>query len=330
MSVDVEAFLSSGITLGGLPLQSRFLLAPLEGVSDVGFRRVCFEQGAALTFTEMLRARGLAQKNRATLELVDTHHPAVTTGVQLLATSPDELLDALGVLEEGARGAQPHWQNIVAVDLNFGCPSRDVIQQGAGPALLKRRARIGAIIDALAQWKSTTTLPIKAVSVKIRLGLNAKEAEHRVFLPVVEMASSAKLDWITVHARHAGQRSRDQPDWAAIGEAKRVATIPVVGNGDVRTREDARRMHETTGCDAFLIARAAIASPWSFRALRGQGDAQAVTVDVERERVRYEETAARVHTKDKYRQFHRDNFARLLAETRGERTAVVVPKNAHM
>jgi tRNA-dihydrouridine synthase B len=330
MSVDVESFLSSGITLGGLRLQSRFLLAPLEGVSDVGFRRLCFEQGAGLTWTEMLRARGLAQKNRATLDLVDTHHSAVTTGVQLLATSPDELQDALGVLEEGARGQQPHWQNIVAVDLNFGCPSRDVIQQGAGPALLKRRARIGAIIEALAKWKTTTSLPIKAVSIKIRLGLNAKEAEHRVYLPVVEMASSAKLDWITVHARHAGQRSRDKPDWTAIGEAKRVATIPVVGNGDVRTRDDARRLHESTGCDAFLIARAAIASPWAFRALRGQGDAGPAAVDVERERVRYEETATRVHTKDKYLQFHRENFTRLILAAHGETAAVVVPKNAHM
>jgi tRNA-dihydrouridine synthase len=136
------------------------------------------------------------------------------------------------------------------------------------------------------------------------------------------MASAAKLDWITVHARHAGQRSRDKPDWAAIGEAKRVATIPVVGNGDVRTADDARRLHEQTGCDAFLIARAAIASPWAFRALRGQGSGDPAADDVERERVRYDETAARVRTKDKYRQFHRDNFARLAQQA--------LPKNAHM
>jgi tRNA-dihydrouridine synthase len=330
MTDSASSWLAAPVTLGGLSCPSRFLLAPLEGVSDVGFRRVCFEQGAALTFTEMLRARGLAQKNRATLELVDTFHPQVTTGVQLLATSPQELVDALGVLEDGARGEFPHWQNIVAVDLNFGCPSRDVIQQGAGPALLKRRSRIGAIIDALAKWKTTTSLPVRAVSIKIRLGLNAKEAEHRVFVPVVEMASAAKLDWITVHARHAGQRSRDKPDWSAIGEAKRVATIPVVGNGDVRTADDARRLHEQTGCDAFLIARAAIASPWAFRALRGQGDAGASADEIERERVRYDETATRVRTKDKYRQFHRDNFARLAMEARGQRADVVVPKNAHM
>jgi tRNA-dihydrouridine synthase len=325
-----DTWLNAPITRGRLELHSRFLLAPLEGVSDVGFRRVCFEQGAGLTFTEMLRARGLAQKNRATLELVDTFHPQVSTGVQLLATSPQELVDALGVLEEGARGPSPHWQNIVAVDLNFGCPSRDVIQQGAGPALLKRRARIGAIIDALAKWKTTTSLPVRAVSIKIRLGLNANEAEHRVFIPVVEMASAAKLDWITVHARHAGQRSRDKPDWSAIGEAKRASGIPVIGNGDVRTADDARRMHEQTGCDAFLIARAAIASPWAFRALRGQGSADPPVDDVERERVRYDETATRVRTKDKYREFHRDNFARLVQQARGERAAVVVPKNAHM
>jgi tRNA-dihydrouridine synthase B len=326
-----DALLSSPLPLANGSLPGRFLLAPLEGVSDVGFRRLCFEQGAALTFTEMLRARGLAQKNRATLDLVDTFHPQVTTGVQLLATSPQELQDALGVLEQGAAGEQPHWRNIVAVDLNFGCPSRDVIQQGAGPALLKRRARIGAIIDALARWKTTTSLPIRTVSIKIRLGLNAKEAEHRVFLPVVEMASAARLDWITVHARHAGQRSRDKPDWDAIGEARRVATIPVVGNGDVRTVDDARRMHEQTGCDAFLVARAAIASPWAFRALRGQGSADPTADEVERERVRYDETAARVRTKDKYRQFHRDNFARLAAQAGGGApTTVVVPRNAHM
>jgi tRNA-dihydrouridine synthase len=318
------------LTLGGHRLQSPFLLAPLEGVSDVGFRRLCFEQGAGLTFTEMIRARGLAKRNKATFDLVDTFHEHVPTGVQLMTTAPQELVDALSVLEEGAKSTHPHWANIKAVDLNFGCPSKDIIQIGAGPAMLKRRARMEAIFLALAKWKTTTTLPIQSVSAKIRLGLNQKEQDHKVFVPVVELASQARLDWITVHARHAGQRSRDRPTWSAIADAKRAASIPVIGNGDVVTREDADRLFGESGCDGFLVARAAIHSPWCFRALRGQGPALPSLDEVERERVRYDETAARLFTRPKYRDFHRDNFARLARESRGERAATLVPRNAHM
>ncbi len=314
-----------GLALGGHTLASPFLLAPLEGVSDAGFRRLCFEQGAALTFTEMIRARSLAKRNKATLDLIDTFDDDVLTGIQLLATSPQELCDAVSTVEELSKTSHPHWQRIAAVDLNFGCPSKDVIQHGAGPAMLKRRGRMEAIFQALASWKKTTSLPVKSVSAKIRLGLNQREQEHRVFLPVVELAS-AHLDYVVVHARHAGQRSRDPPTWAAIAEAKKVARVPVIGNGDVVTRADALRLYELSGCDGFLIARAAIASPWVFGALLGRGYVPTVD-DVERERLRYLDTP---HTKPKYREFHAQNFARLLRQARGEMTTMVIPQNAHM
>lgn len=329
-SAPSSSSLPETLLLGGRTLQSPFLLAPLEGVSDVGFRRLCFEQGAALTFTEMVRARGLAKHNKATYDLIDTHHAQVPTGVQLMTTGPGELIDALSTIEQLAKSSHAHWLNISAIDLNFGCPSKDIIQIGAGPAMLKRRARIGAVFEVLAKWKTTTTLPIQSVSVKIRLGLNQGEQDHKVFLPVVELASQAKLDWITIHARHAGQRSRDKPTWSAIAEAKRAATIPVIGNGDVVTRDDAVRLHELSGCDGFLIARAAIQSPWAFRALRGRGDAAPTAAEVEAERVRYEETATRLFTKPKYREFHAENFTRLAAAARGDRTSLRVPQNAHM
>lgn len=325
------AALPETLTVAGQVLQSPFLLAPLEGVSDVGFRRLCFEQGAGLTWTEMIRARGLAKRNKSTFDLVDTFHENVPTGIQLLTTAPQELMDALGVIEELSKTTHPHWKNIVSVDLNFGCPSKDIIQIGAGPAMLKRRGRIEAIFQALAAFKKTTTLPIQMISAKIRLGLNQKEQDHKVFLPIVDLAS-AHLDHLVVHARHAGQRSRDRPTWSAIAEAKKIAKIPVIGNGDVVTRADAVRLFEQSGCDGFLIARAAIQSPWCFRALRGQGPAMPAAADVERERQRYEETAARVSTKPKYREFHQQNFQRLLVSARGERSdaAAVIPKNAHM
>jgi hypothetical protein len=146
--------LPESLALGGLSLQSPFLLAPLEGVSDAGFRRLCFEQGAGLTFTEMIRARGLAKRNKSTIELVDTFHKDVPTGVQLMTTSANELLDALGVLNELAQTTHPHIAHVVAVDLNFGCPSKDIVQIGAGPAMLKRRAKITSILEALKQAKA--------------------------------------------------------------------------------------------------------------------------------------------------------------------------------
>jgi tRNA-dihydrouridine synthase B len=310
---------------GSLSLQSPFLLAPLESVSDVGFRALCFRNGAGLTWTEMIRARGVARRNKSTLELIDTHDAKTATGVQLMVTSDRELLDALAVLEELAAGSHPHFQNISSIDLNFGCPSQDIIKIGAGPALLKRRSKLRAIFEALAAYKKGAQLPIGSVSAKIRLGLNQAEQDHKVYLPVVEMANDT-LDHITVHARHAKQRSRDQPTWSAIGEAKVHARIPVVGNGDVRSRADAERMHGETGCDAFLIARAAIQNPWCFREWRG-GDPPA-SAEIEEAARTYEETAQRAGTKEKFRAFHRENFARLRGA--GAQAPAVIPPNAHL
>ena len=308
-----------------------FLLAPMEAVSDVGFRALCFQNGAAFTWTEMIRARALAKRNRATLDLVDTFDAHTPTGIQMLATGPQELLDAVAVLEELAQTTHPHFANIQSIDLNFGCPSPDVIRIGAGPALLKRRAKLRAIFEALASLR-----PRYHVSAKIRLGLNQGEMEHKIYVPVIEMANDT-LDHITVHARHAKQRSRDAASWSAIGEAKVHAKIPVVGNGDVFSRADADRMRAETHCDAFLIARAAIRDPWCFRALTAPatsatpaatGVVDVAAVDAA-ERT-YNETAERFHTKAKFREFHAANFARIRATLSGRGGDVVIPPNAHM
>src|SRR3954467_15078796 len=126
------------LTLGRLVLQSRVLLSPMESVSDAGFRRLCFEHGAAITWTEMIRARGVLKNNKSTLDLIDTHDPSTLTGLQLMVGNERELLACLQRLEELAASTHPHFRNIQALDLNFGCPSPDVVRIGAGPALLKR------------------------------------------------------------------------------------------------------------------------------------------------------------------------------------------------
>ena len=126
--------------LGSLELSSPFILAPMESVSDCAYRRVCWDRGASLTWTEMIRARGLARNNKSTFDLIDTFDPEVLTGVQLMVANEKELSEALEKLERPT----PHFKNIRAIDLNFGCPSPEVIRIGAGPALLKRRGKLEA------------------------------------------------------------------------------------------------------------------------------------------------------------------------------------------
>lgn len=194
------------LSLGSLQLKGRAMLSPLESVSDVGFRKICFDLGSSFTWTEMVRAQSIIRNNASALDLMDTFDSATPTGIQLLAKSPDELTRALEHIELLATTTRPHYKNIRAVDLNFGCPSPDVISEGAGPALLKRRNKLAQIFQALAAWKKNNSLGnIGAVGIKIRLGLNQLEQTSKVYMNVVEAANASGLDYMVVHARHAKQ-----------------------------------------------------------------------------------------------------------------------------
>jgi tRNA-dihydrouridine synthase len=183
----------------------------------------------------------------------------------------------------------------------------------------------------LARFKQSTTLPIGAVGAKIRLGMNQLERDHRVYLPVVELAND-HLDYLVVHGRHAKQRSREPAAWGAIGEVKAKATIPVIGNGDVTSRETMEKMRQVTGCDGVMVARAAIENPWIFRALSGRAaDASFTIDDVARAAATYTALAAQHGTKDKFQAFHADAWARLRAVAEGRAPPKpLVPKNLHM
>jgi tRNA-dihydrouridine synthase B len=317
------------LQLGSLALTSPFILAPLESVSDCAFRRICWEQGAAFTWTEMVRARGIVRSNKSTLDLIDSHDPEVPTGLQLLVTSEAELQSALDIVESLAATTHPHFKNLRAVDLNFGCPSPDIIQIGAGPAMLKRRAKLELIFSALAGWKKRTSLPIGAVGAKIRLGLHGGEQAAKVFLPVVDLANQF-LDYLTVHARHAREQSKDVPSWSAIRESKQRAKIPIIGNGDVFGRAEWERLFAKTQCDGALIARGAIRSPWIFRALRQAGPQEPGYDELGATEARYFELAKQYGSKEKYVQWHTEGFARIRARLEGGAVETSLPKNAHL
>lgn len=315
------------LRLGGLELANPFLLAPMESVTDAAWRRLCWEQGAALTFTEMIRARGIVRNNKSTLELIDTTDPEVPTGVQLLVANERELLEALQKLEKLAATTHPHFRNIIAIDLNFGCPSPEVIKVGAGPALLKRKAKLGLIFEALAHWKKTTTLPVKAVGAKIRLGLNRPEQDAKVYLPIVELAN-ASLDWLTIHARHARAQSADPATWSAIAEATARATIPIIGNGDVFTRADFDRLVTQTGAAGALIARAAIRSPWVFRGLTGKGSHTPTLTEIDVAERAYRERSTA--SKPKFLTWHAEGFERMRKRLAGDDSGRQMPATEHM
>jgi len=328
--------------LGKLVLQSKALLSPLEGVSDVGFRKLCYENGAGITWTEMLRCDALLKKNKATLDLIDTHDPSTLTGIQLLAKSADELLGALNVIEKLAQSSHPHFQNIVAVDLNFGCPSSEVIREGAGPTLLKRRKRIGEIFGALTQWRDNNNLNnsirIGAVGAKIRLGLNQKEQiDHKVYMKVLEAACEFKLDYLVVHGRNAQQRSSEPATYEEIGAIKRQAlalgdaNIKIIANGDVCSKAKADAVMKLTGCDGVMIARHAILNPWVFRSFIEEGQeggqeaklaAPSSQAGIASTRVVQDAMDAysrKTPTKSKYSLFHAQNFSRLMARAEAQR-----------
>ena len=295
------------LTIGTLALKSPFLLAPMEEVSDVGFRQLCFRLGAGITWTEMVRASGIVRKNKATLDLIDTYDPDTLTGLQLFAVNERELGVALYKLEQLAVTTHPHFKNIRVIDLNFGCPSPDVIRIGAGPALLKRVNKMGVMFDKIDYWRKHTTLDIRAVGAKIRLGLNQMEMDHKVYLRLVP-AANKHLDYLVVHARHAKQKSRDAPSWGAIREVKALATIPVIGNGGALNADDARRMMAETGCDGVMLARGAIQNPWVFRALAGTGPERPTADEIATAEAKYRAIATRLGTKPKYVAFHEENF----------------------
>ena len=233
-----------------------------------------------------------------------------------------------------------HFRNIVAIDLNFGCPSPAVIREGAGPALLKRNKRIFELLSVLVSWKRNCSLPnVGAVGCKIRLGLNKEEVSNKIYMNVVDAANRAGIDYMVVHARHAQQRSSHPADWDKIREVKEAADLPIIGNGDVNGLADAERMMELTGCDGIMIARAAIRNPWVFRQFSSYRDTPGMyepTVDeVVAAKREYTNWSAICGTKAKYSLFHQNNFERLESSAKSGMfmSRVLnarIPKNTHI
>ncbi len=303
------------LSLGPLRLKNPYLLAPMEAVSDTGFRELCGSLGASLTFTEMVRGASFVRENKATLDLVDTYETAAPVGVQFLTKGPEELQRTIEkFFELRGRPGFEHFRNVKAFDLNFGCPSPENIRIGAGPALIKRTAKMDAIFRTLAQVTKRHDETI-AVGVKLRLGMNRLEKERKVAYRLAP-AANEHLDFFTMHAKHAAQRGREEADWSALHELRDLVTTRLIGNGGALDAESARKMLRETKVDGVMVARGAIRNPWIFRALSGQGAELPTRDEILDAQSAYLATAKLYGTRQKYLDFHEENFERMLQERR--------------
>lgn len=224
-------------------------LAPLEGVSDCAFRTLCYRHGADVTFTEMIRVDSLVRKNKATLNMLDLLSEA-PAGIQLLAVK--QIMTKTFVEQFSSFHINP-----VQINLNLGCPSPEVIRQGGGAALIKRTQRVSELVSILKKLG----LP---VSLKIRLGLNAYEQKHKVYLHLLK---NVDADAFIVHARHARQSSKEAADWNIFEEC--IATGKhIIPNGDISEREHIAYFRQL-GVKEVMIGRAAVRNPSVFNYLKG-------------------------------------------------------------
>lgn len=233
--------------------ERRLLLAPMAGVSDEAFRTLCREQGADLTYTEMVSAKGLSYANEKTRHLLHLSVGEDQVAVQLFGHESDVMADQARWIE------QEMGETLAYLDINMGCPARKIVSKGDGSALMKTPDLAAAIVCAVS---AAVEHP---VTVKFRRGWVEGDETCVEFARRMEDAGAAA---VAVHGRYALQLYRGRAEWDAIARVKAAVSIPVVGNGDVKCGADAVALVERTGCDAVMIARAAEGNPWVFAQCR--------------------------------------------------------------
>ncbi|AAK81135.1 tRNA-dihydrouridine synthase B [Clostridium acetobutylicum] len=237
--------------VGNLSFEGNVFLAPMAGVTDIVFRKICKGMGADLTYTEMVSAKALYYGSENTEELMKISDEEEYAAVQMFGSEPDIMAKACEKFNEDDK--------ICIIDINMGCPAHKIVKNGEGSALMKSPKLAYEIVKAVKKASN------KPVTVKFRKGFDEDNINAVEFAKVIEDAGA---DMITVHGRTRAQMYEGKADWDIIKAVKKSVSIPVIGNGDIVSGEDAVRMLEYTNCDGVMVARAAMGNPWIFREIK--------------------------------------------------------------
>ncbi|MBQ6464274.1 MAG: tRNA dihydrouridine synthase DusB [Pseudobutyrivibrio sp.] len=234
------------LKIGNVELENNLILAPMAGVTDLPFRLLCKEQGAALCCMEMVSAKGIYYNNKNTESLLTVDERERPVSLQLLGSDPEIM---------AAMAAKIEHRNFDILDINMGCPVPKVVNNGDGSALMKNPVLAGKIIEGMVKAID------KPVTVKIRKGF---DDEHINAVEMAHVAQESGAAAIAVHGRTREQYYSGKADWSIIADVKQAVSIPVIGNGDILDAKDVIAMKEQTDCDGFMIGRGAQGNPWIF------------------------------------------------------------------
>ena len=235
--------------IGSFNIENKLMLAPMAGVTDLAFRIICKEMGVGLTVTEMVSAKGMYYNDRKTDSLTEIDPRERPVSLQIFGSEPD-------IMEHVVKNKLNGRENIDIIDINMGCPAPKIVKNGDGSALMKDPMLAERVIRSVAGASN------KPVTVKIRKGWDEKSVNG---VQIAKLAEASGAAAITVHARTRDMFYSGKADWDYIGKVKEAVDIPVIGNGDIFTPQDALDMMDRTGCDGVAIGRGAMGNPWIFR-----------------------------------------------------------------